>query len=78
MSVTDPARYRLTIVDQREERLNTSPTASGVYDFDSKDGAELLAQFLLQRRVEAPGEWRDTLAGGTRHVTIVDTEAATQ
>lgn len=62
--------HRLTVSDDREQKLNGSPALSAHYDFDSLDSAEILAQLLLGHEIQAPGRWRRSIPGGVREVTI--------
>jgi hypothetical protein len=70
MSATAPTTYRLTVHDQREQKLNSSPALKASYNFDCPGDAEVLGQFLLQRGIQAPGCWRVAIAGGVRELSI--------
>jgi hypothetical protein len=79
--ITTNTTHVVTIRDRREEKLNSTPSRDGAYRFPTIDGAEELAQFLLERDIKSTeawknviagveGSWRKVVAGGTREVTI--------
>jgi len=70
MSATAPTTYRLTVHDQREQKLNSSPALTASYNFDTPGDAEVLGQFLVQHEIAAPGRWRVPIAGGVRELSI--------